>query len=251
MLVRRSFNLLASGLLLLAMASCSNNGDHAAEIRAVDGLCGPDTSCVDVAVEPDSDAVSEPPAQLELSDGLGNRLLITTDPLGIVGFRGNDAVWDGADSPLRIGFVDDYDPATRYDPEMLPENIQWVALKNLVEHAEQPDGTTTLVYEPIPGRKIRLDIGPLGQGIATIHVVPQNRDGEVLTAIGYDAGSPEENFYGLGESFDAVARRGTHRHMHLSVDLAQESGYNEAHFPIPLLVSTTGSGIFVEDRHPG
>ena len=59
----------------------------------------------------------------------------------------------------------------------------------------------------------------------------------------------QEGFYGLGEVFDQVEHRGKIRAMHFIVaDL--ESGYNEAHVPIPLLVGTRGWGLFVESMRP-
>ncbi|MBS2029397.1 MAG: glycoside hydrolase family 31 protein [Deltaproteobacteria bacterium] len=61
---------------------------------------------------------------------------------------------------------------------------------------------------------------------------------------------PNEQFYGLGEWGDTVAHRGTQRPMQIEVD-ALESGYNEAHAPIPLLIGTRGWGLFVASRRAG
>ncbi|MBP7382382.1 glycoside hydrolase family 31 protein [Myxococcota bacterium] len=60
-----------------------------------------------------------------------------------------------------------------------------------------------------------------------------------------------ENFYGLGAYLDQVAHRGKIRAMQLEVDFDIESSYNEAHVPVPLLVSTNGWGIFVKSWYPG
>ncbi len=60
-----------------------------------------------------------------------------------------------------------------------------------------------------------------------------------------------ERYYGLGEYFDTPEHRGKRRAMHFVVDGAQESGYNEAHVPIPLLIGSKGWGLFVEDRRAG
>jgi alpha-D-xyloside xylohydrolase len=62
---------------------------------------------------------------------------------------------------------------------------------------------------------------------------------------------PNEGFYGLGEQEDFVDNRGKLRPMQLEPDGSTESGYNEAHAPIPLLVGSHGWGIFVEDKRVG
>lgn len=63
--------------------------------------------------------------------------------------------------------------------------------------------------------------------------------------------SPQEAFYGLGEYFDKVEHRGTIRAMQLEVDSTLESGYNEAHVPIPLIIGTKGWGLFIASDWPG
>ncbi len=65
------------------------------------------------------------------------------------------------------------------------------------------------------------------------------------------APDPNEGFYGLGEQEDFVDNRGKLRPMQLEPDGTTESGYNEAHAPIPLLVGSRGWGIFVEDKRVG
>ncbi len=63
-----------------------------------------------------------------------------------------------------------------------------------------------------------------------------------------DAG---EGFYGLGESFDGVNQRGKKRAMQLELDTSTESGYNNAHVPVPFILGTRGWGLFVESPFPG
>lgn len=62
--------------------------------------------------------------------------------------------------------------------------------------------------------------------------------------------SEEEGFYGLGEYYDDVNQRGKIRAMQLEIDSEIESGYNEAHVPVPFLTGTTGWGLFVESDRP-
>lgn len=61
----------------------------------------------------------------------------------------------------------------------------------------------------------------------------------------------DEAFYGLGEYFDEVNHRGKTRAMQMEIDLSTESMINEAHVPIPFLLSTRGWGLFVECMYPG
>jgi len=60
----------------------------------------------------------------------------------------------------------------------------------------------------------------------------------------------KERFYGLGEYFDAPEHRGRIRPMVIRAQLDLESGYNEAHVPVPLVIGTGGWGLFVESRRP-
>ncbi|MBL8949384.1 MAG: glycoside hydrolase family 31 protein [Myxococcaceae bacterium] len=63
--------------------------------------------------------------------------------------------------------------------------------------------------------------------------------------------NPTEGFYGLGEVFDAVNHRGKLRPMQIEPDLGIESAVNEAHVPVPLLIGTTGWGVFVASKRYG
>ncbi len=63
------------------------------------------------------------------------------------------------------------------------------------------------------------------------------------------AGADEE-FYGLGETFDRVRQRGTVRAMQIEL-ATTESAYNEVHVPVPLLVSSANWGMLVDSYRPG
>jgi alpha-D-xyloside xylohydrolase len=60
---------------------------------------------------------------------------------------------------------------------------------------------------------------------------------------------PSEGFYGLGEHFDDVNHRGHVRPMQFEYSEV-ESGYNEVHVPVPLLIGTTGWGFFAPTPYP-
>src|SRR5207244_4257491 len=60
----------------------------------------------------------------------------------------------------------------------------------------------------------------------------------------------DEHYFGLGEYFDTPDHRGQKRDVRFVVDGELESGYNEAHVPVPSYVSTSGFGLFLDNREP-
>jgi alpha-D-xyloside xylohydrolase len=64
-----------------------------------------------------------------------------------------------------------------------------------------------------------------------------------------NAGSTE-GFYGLGEWGDTVNQRGQLRPMQMEI-ANLESGDDENHVPVPLLLGTNGWGLFVQSERPG
>ena len=264
--MKRRFSLLAvlaSASLVCALAAgrCASGPEADKEVPDVTGADVPagDLKADIPAAEVHADAPTEVapdarapvPESVELADEEGNVVTVSLDPLGIVATRGAEVVWDGSDSPLMLGFVETYSDDVRYDPELPADDVQWVTLENAVEYREEDDGARIVTYEPVPGRKVELAMRLPADGIVTFTFGPREWKNEVNARIRYRSADETENFYGLGENFDHVARRGTFRHMYHMVDEESESYYNEAHFPIPLLVSTNGSGLFVEERRPG
>jgi len=191
------------------------------------------------------------PSAIVIGDGAGFEVTVTTQPFGLTARRDGELVWDGSDMPLLIGRVPLYDSGRRYDPELVPEGVEWLGLETVTAYEVLSDGGHKFHFEPMADRSIALTIRSDNEGVVTFDLAPDQFRDEVLIAVEYKALDDGENFYGLGESFDHVARRGTIRQMHMTIDFLQESGYNEAHYPIPLLISTHGSGLFIEDRHPG
>jgi len=195
-----------------------------------------------------------PPATLVVEGEGGGKLTIHTDPLGLVlTGEGGEILWDGAESPLRFGFVDEKNEAMRYDSSIVPAEVEWMEPGPAAGYKELDRGGGVLRLPLGDGDRatwLLLSAAPGGEGIVTLDAGPEDVSHVVLVRIGYDALGDTENYYGLGESFDHPARRGTGREMHFTPRLPSESGYNEAHVPIPLLISTAGSALFVEDRNP-
>lgn len=156
----------------------------------------------------------------------------------------------GDDERLRIdaitlGVATSDDPRVSYDPAWPFVNV------SLVPAAPG---------EPIPvegGVDVPLSAG----GIEATLEVRAPSDGRIDVRLAPTAGvpavvrleatiDPAEGLYGLGEHLDHVDNRGQVRAMQIEADAITESGYNEAHVPVPLLVGTTGWGWFVADDHP-
>lgn len=208
---------------------------------------------VDGSSESAGDAVQEIPATLFLGDEGGVNLEVGLSTLSMTVRRGDEVLFAGSDMPLMVGVVEEFSAGTRYDPEFVHETVRWVPVHTPIGYSVGDEGDHRVIFEPEEGLELELIVwaGAGGEdtfsmelsAVAPAHVVNVKLAWRALTA--------EENFYGLGENFDHVARRGTSRQMYHAIDGKSESGYNEAHFPIPLLISTTGSGVFVEDRRPG
>ena len=243
-----SFLVACSGASTGPVVDVAGSGDGTTSEEVLMELVSqPDTAPQEVF----PDTVQGIPSTVVVDDGAGFAVTVTTDPFGITATRGGEMVWDGSDLPLLVGRVPVYDPDRRYDPELVPDDVEWLGLEEVTAYEAQPDGGHRFLFEPMAERHMALTVSPGGEGIVTLELAPVVFRDEVLAAVAYRALDDDENFYGLGESFDHVARRGTIRQMHMTIDFLQESGYNEAHYPIPLLISTHGSGLFVEDRHPG
>ena len=197
------------------------------------------------------DASPEVPGQLHLGNEAAVWLGLNLEPLSLKMKRGGEVLFDGAVTPLWVGVVDEFSETTRYDPQVIHETVRWVPVENPVAYRLGEDDSHVLTFEPEPGLQLELEVWEFAEETFSLRLtaLPPTRITNVR--LEYSALDEKENFYGLGENFDHVARRGTSRHMYHTIDGESESGYNEAHFPIPLLISTAGSGLFVEERRPG
>lgn len=164
----------------------------------------------------------------------------------------------GLDS-IQLGIVEEVDDEVNYDPFPLtqddpfytpPEGLAWLN----IETAELKENTSTtlvldLAYEQEKKATLTIELSHPGSFSATL--IPA----ESSTQIAYFRLRPrvdsEEAFYGLGEYFDDVNHRGKIRAMQLEAAGDLESGYNEAHVPVPFVIGTTGWGLFAECPYPG
>ncbi len=176
---------------------------------------------------------------------------------------------------LRFGRVASFDSENSYSPENLkdqpPEGLTWfhpvtAAWQSHVLSADAKTGVTLLLTTQDDAAKAGPDyllkIEPAGLGGFRARVEPADaaladriahdlQPTETLVYVGLRAKvAKSERFYGLGEYFDTPQHRGKTRLMQFTT-LGIDSSNNEAHVPIPLLIGTTGWGLFVQDRHPG
>jgi len=112
----------------------------------------------------------------------------------------------------------------------------------------QPDSSLTTL--PIDLTAVTAESVDDGTSTKAIHlVVPAQPDDTALLSLALAA---DDGFYtGLGEQFAHVSASGRVSPMFLTIGGALESDTNEAHVPVPFLVSSRGWGVFVATREAG
>lgn len=154
---------------------------------------------------------------------------------------------------LSFGFVADPAVDMNYDPWNLkaadmagavPAGLTWAEPRS----ASCDDAGCVLTLDN--GARGRLLVDPSGPGL---RLAWSQEAGDAFAPYARVEVEVEdtEGFYGLGEVFEAVEHRGRVRPMQFEADASLESGYNEAHVPIPLLVSDAGWGMLVDSVWPG
>lgn len=153
---------------------------------------------------------------------------------------------------LEFGFVSHPDETVNYDPYNLvdpdldyakPAGLDWVQPQradwNGADYALSFDEGSALLH-----------VDDTGPGFALS--VTQDSDDEwapyVRLTVNVD---PGEGLYGLGEQFGDVEHRGTVHAMQFELWGDIESANNEAHVPVPLLVSSMGWGLLARSYRPG
>lgn len=167
---------------------------------------------------------------------------------------------------IQVGIVDEVDGEVNYDPWPLvtedilytpPAGLEWLSLVSV----EADGGGATLEANETPvvfrltydkGLSATLMVEKAGEGSYKLLLMPDIQSG---LGLAYYRLRPrvdgDEGFYGLGEYYDHVNHRGLIRAMQLEVAGEMETGYNDAHVPVPFVVGTTGWGLFVECPYPG
>lgn len=152
-----------------------------------------------------------------------------------------------------------YDPYRLYVPSPLydqPE-VTWITPERLsVESSTDELLTLSLAYPGgLKGTLTFEGLLKLGEdaplpGRVAAHWKPASKGASIAYFRLRPRASADEGFYGLGEYFDDVNHRGKVRAMQIELDTTIESGYNEAHVPVPFVIGTRGWGLFVESDRP-
>lgn len=144
---------------------------------------------------------------------------------------------------FEVGIVPALDPDASYDPWWPIGGMTWHAATSAV----RLDGATWSLEHGAGGGSV-LAVGASTDSRVALSWTP--RDPLVAALRIRPNANAEEGFYGLGEWFDRPEHRGQRRALQLELDASIESVYNEVHAPIPLLIGTTGWGLFLDDAHP-
>lgn len=203
----------------------------------------------------------QPPAGPEVTlrrDDYALRFVPATTELLLL--RGEQPLLRFAADAIQLGVVDEVQERFNYDPFPLlddgtlfaytpPAGLTWESIRSAtVESATEtslqlqlgyPSGAATLTVEQADSGRYRLQLMPGSSAarLAYFRLRPQI--------------DPKEGLYGLGASEDEVNHRGKRRAMQIEAMADTESGYNDAHVPIPFAIGTRGWGLFIESRHPG
>lgn len=257
--------LLAILLLTVSCGSDSGAADDAGQSDVADGLVadavGGD-ALADSTGQPDLGIGDVQPDAGPGSPSIGSgAFLLVADPVA------GELRLERSGSPLfrlplagiELGIVDALDDGLSYDPYPMvvedpmfqpPRGFRWVSpvAMTVTAGADGASLTLTLSFEDD------------GTGILTVSAADEGRfearllPGQDFAPVAYmrlgarvDSG---EGFYGLGEYFDEPNHRGHVRAMQLELEAQMESGYNEAHVPVPFVVGTSGWGLFVESFRP-
>ncbi|HEX8792168.1 MAG TPA: TIM-barrel domain-containing protein [Polyangiaceae bacterium] len=177
----------------------------------------------------DSGSVLEPAGQGSVDAGGGAVATLASDGSFTVTSHGATVVSTLPGKPLLTRASDPSAPDAWHDPTQPHDDLAWTAVDtSAVTLAGSEDAS----------------------GVQAFHLtVAQQPADTALLSLTLAA---DDGFYtGLGEHFDHVSARGRVSPMFLTISSAFESGTNEAHVPVPLLVSSHGWGLFVSSREAG
>ncbi len=203
-----------------------------------------------------SSTAKRAPETATLFDGAAG-VVLHGDTRSLVFGRGAKTLLTFPADGLSLGVVAAVEDGTNYDPfpegtpPSSPDGLRWLALADAhVLAKDAASFTADLTYDE--GKHATLKVESAAPGRFTLTLTPAAEGPPVALFKLRARATATEGFYGLGESFDDVNQRGHVRAMQLEPDGGRtESGYNEAHVPVPLLVGTQGWGLFVATRATG
>ena len=274
-------------LLLLSLVACDDaggtgSGDTGIGEETGSGDTGVDTGVgedtgVDDTADTDGDDTSTdtggdevtPPPPVELQGGT-TRVCLGFEPFAYeVGCDaepvGRSSDQRGSYAPLSVAVAPSYRASTYYDPRLLEadgdgrglvwcEPVRWRAVEAGTSWEAELDCGELEV-----AARLRLEAGPSlqaalpgtpaeGVRLRVSVVGDTSKVAMVQASLARVAG---EGNYGLGEMFDAVDAAGSLREMQIRAEGRSESATNEVHVPVSFYQTTTGLGLFADQRAPG
>ncbi len=189
-----------------------------------------------------------PPAPL-VDDADGAELVL--NPGGLLDYT--DANGVTRTISVALCFVSNPNDTFNYDPYNLKDPAQASAIPAGFTCARaagisDAGGVNAVTFDD--GSTATLTIDATGPGIE-LHLL-QSSDSAWAPYVRVDVSvTKDEGLYGLGEQFEDVEHRGTIKAMQFELWSDMESSNNEAHVPVPLLVSSEGWGLLAESYRPG
>lgn len=196
-----------------------------------------------------------------LRTGGGRFLLCLLDEGGLRLSGPQGELWRLPADGLRLGVVSAVDEMANYDPVPLllddplytpPPGLEFVSPALWEIESQHED--EALVRLAFPGNlEAVLEIRTLADGRFGLLFRPTTTGAPVAYLRIALQGDSTAGLYGLGGVLDRVEHRGKIRALQLEMvsDTPQESGYNERHVPVPLVVDSRGAGAFFENSYPG
>ena len=151
---------------------------------------------------------------------------------------------------IQLGTVEALDDSRSYDPFFLEEAVTWHPMLAVELSEESSDGRMEHVVQFQDGLRALMSITEHAPGRFELRLDPMSGTDQVAFYRLWPTVDPTEGFYGLGGVLDQVSHRGLKRPVQMEADPDVESFNNEAHTAIPLVIGTTGWGIFVQSYHP-
>lgn len=178
----------------------------------------------------------------------------------------------------RFGRIDQWLPTVNYAPTTLtdtpPDSLRWLTIQSIdwvkwqqsgpVHGIAVESGFAAVLHTgnaKEPGPDYHVEVQMLAN--ASVAIAMQIADAKLRADTAADkAANPvvflqisatstsDEGFYGLGEMFDTPQHRGKTRVTQLEGNFDLDGSSNEAHVRVPLLFSTRGWGLFVDNLRP-
>ncbi len=191
---------------------------------------------------------------------LGDFSMVFDDESSTLNMNGEDELL--LQFPLcgfELGLVDEVSDDFNYDPWNLvsddfggnqrPAGLYW-SRPTVTDSMESQDRTMKFILSYRDRITASLKISAESEGIFKFELTPENAPDRVAYFRICPNVQSREAFYGLGGTLDRIEHRASTRAMQMELDMDVESGYNEAHVPIPLLTSTLGWGLFIDSFYP-